>query len=217
MILALLLAAAEPQTAIDAERAFAADAQRIGQWTAFRKYAGFYAVMFVPKAVNAREWLRNKADPPRSVDWQPAQSFQACDGRTAINVGPWQRPDGTFGYFTTVWLYEDQLISGPRWLWVYDAGDTLKTPMVAPAEPEVRRAVCEGIPATADDPSRYAIPSAPSPDAPEAQEAKLHSRDHSLRYDYSVDAAGNRQFKAWLWNGRAYEKVIEQIVVANAQ
>ena len=39
MILALLIVAAEPQTAIDAERAFAADAQKLGQWTAFRKWA----------------------------------------------------------------------------------------------------------------------------------------------------------------------------------
>ena len=45
MILALLLAAAAPQTAIDAERAFVADAQTLGQWTAFRKYAADDAVM----------------------------------------------------------------------------------------------------------------------------------------------------------------------------
>ena len=38
MIAALLLAAAAP-TAVDAEYAFALDAQRKGQWTAFRKYA----------------------------------------------------------------------------------------------------------------------------------------------------------------------------------
>jgi hypothetical protein len=37
MIETLLIAAAEPaMTAIDAERAFAADAQKMGQWTAFR-------------------------------------------------------------------------------------------------------------------------------------------------------------------------------------
>lgn len=38
MILALLLAIAEPATAIDAEHAFAADAQRLDQWTAFNKW-----------------------------------------------------------------------------------------------------------------------------------------------------------------------------------
>ena len=50
MIIALLLAASSP-TALDAERAFAADAQRIGQWSAFRKYADRDAVMFMPQAV----------------------------------------------------------------------------------------------------------------------------------------------------------------------
>ena len=46
-----LLAAAPVPTAVDAERAFARDAQRIGLWTAFRKYADRDAVMFTPQAV----------------------------------------------------------------------------------------------------------------------------------------------------------------------
>ena len=44
MIAALLLAAAAP-SALDAEQAFARDAQRIGQWSAFRKWAHRDAVM----------------------------------------------------------------------------------------------------------------------------------------------------------------------------
>ena len=41
MLLAAQVAAAAPapQTAIEAERAFAADAQKLGQWTAFRKWS----------------------------------------------------------------------------------------------------------------------------------------------------------------------------------
>ena len=45
MIAALLFAASVP-TAVDAEFAFARDAQRIGQWTAFRKWADKDAVVF---------------------------------------------------------------------------------------------------------------------------------------------------------------------------
>jgi hypothetical protein len=63
MIAALLLAAAP--TAVDAEYAFARDAQRIGQWTAFRKYADRYAVMFTPQAVWARDFLKGKRTRPR--------------------------------------------------------------------------------------------------------------------------------------------------------
>ena len=65
MIVALLLAAAAapaakapPMTAIDAELAFARDARRIGQWSAFRKWADNDAVMFTPQAVSNRSRIR---------------------------------------------------------------------------------------------------------------------------------------------------------------
>jgi hypothetical protein len=105
MILALLLAAAEPpMTAIDAERAFVADAQKLGQWTAFRKYAADDAVMFVPQQVNAQAFLKDRKDPPASVYWWPGKSFVSCDGSYAVNTGPWVRQYGkAVGYFTTVW------------------------------------------------------------------------------------------------------------------
>ena len=83
MILALLLAAAPvsaPMSAIDAERAFAADAQKNGQWTAFRNSAAPDAVMFVPEKVNAQAWLKDRADPPVSVFWWPGRSYVSCDG-----------------------------------------------------------------------------------------------------------------------------------------
>ena len=60
MIIALLVVAAAPaapppkpapMSAIDAERAFAADAQKIGQWTAFRKWSTPDALMFTPQPV----------------------------------------------------------------------------------------------------------------------------------------------------------------------
>src|SRR5215210_73251 len=116
MITAVLLAAAVP-TAIDAERAFARDAQRIGQWTAFRKYADPDAVMFVPQAVWARDFLKDKKDPPRAVEWWPARSFVSCDGRTAVNTGPAFRSGKAYGNFTTVWQRERG-----SWRWVYDNG-----------------------------------------------------------------------------------------------
>ena len=92
-MLELLLAAAT-LTAVDAERAFAADAKRIGQWTAFRKYADETAVMFTPQAVWAHEFLAGRKDPPRSVRWAASNSWVSCDGRTAINRGPAQTGAG---------------------------------------------------------------------------------------------------------------------------
>ena len=139
MITALLLAAASMPSAIDAERAFAADAQRVGQWTAFRKYADRDAVMFTPQAVWARDFLKDLKNPPKAVRWWPAHSFVSCDGRTAINTGPWVRPDGSHGYFTTVWQR-----SGKQWRWVYDGGDALKGAAPVPPRPQVHRATCAG-------------------------------------------------------------------------
>ena len=219
LFLAALAAAeqAPPKTAIEAEYRFAEDAQAMGQWTAFRKWAGFAAVMFVPQVVNAQAWLRDRKDPPQSVKWKPAASYQSCDGKTAINVGPWTRPDGSFGYFTTVWVLEEGLKDGPRWLWSYDAGDTLATPMPAPAVPVIRRASCAGIPERAPGELRRNIPAAPSPDSPEPQQAQLHSRDRSILYDYAVEPSGARTFQAFLWDGQGYAKILEQDVAAPAQ
>ncbi len=121
-MLSLLLAAAAAAapTAVDAERAFAADAQRIGQWSAFRKYADRDAVMFTPQAVWAHEFLKDRKDPPKAVAWHPTQSWVSCDGRTAVNTGPAFRDGKAYGNFNTVWQREKG-----DWLWVYDAGSPL--------------------------------------------------------------------------------------------
>ena len=74
MIVALLLAAFSMPSAIDAERAFAADAQRLGQWTAFRKYADRDAVMFTPQAVWARDFLKGRQNTPKAGRWWPARN-----------------------------------------------------------------------------------------------------------------------------------------------
>ena len=116
IVAALLIAAAPVSSVIDAEYDFARDAQRMGQWTAFRKWSDRDAVMFTPQAVWARDFLRGKKDPPRSVRWWPARSVISCDGRTAVNTGPWVSGDGKkHGYFTTVWQRDKG-----AWRWAYD-------------------------------------------------------------------------------------------------
>jgi hypothetical protein len=70
VILAFLLAAAAPATAVDAERAFAAMAQTEGQWAAFRAFAASEGLLFVPEQVNAQEWLKEAgASPDGSLVW----------------------------------------------------------------------------------------------------------------------------------------------------
>jgi hypothetical protein len=136
-----LLAAASIVTAVDAERAFSADAKRNGQWTAFRKWAGQDAVMFTPQVVWAQQFLKELKDPPKAIDWAPADSWVSCDRRTAINRGPWTSASGnSHGYFTTVWVRERG-----GWRWGYDGGDSLAQPMALPATPRVVHAACSGL------------------------------------------------------------------------
>ena len=79
------------------ELSFARTAQEKGQWTAFAQTSTDQAVMFVPEAVNAHEWLKKRANPAEAVRWQPHEVFSSCDGSLAVTRGSWQRPDGTFG------------------------------------------------------------------------------------------------------------------------
>ena len=209
MITALLLASAPVMTALDAERAFAADAQKIGQWTAFRKYADHDAVMFTPQAVWVREFLADRKDPPRSVKWAPAHSFVSCDGRTAVNTGPWWAADGVHhGYFTTVWQR-----SGRDWRWVYDGGDAETGPLPPKPVAQAHRASCR-----AKAPGAPIIP--PPPLTPKQarttpeDNGRGQSADKTLGWDWKVEKSGARRFRVYQWNGTRYTEVIHNDVPA---
>jgi hypothetical protein len=202
MIAALLLAASVP-TAVDAEYAFARDAQRIGQWTAFRKYADRDAVMFTPQATWARDFLRDRKDPPKSVTWRPTDSFVSCDGRTAVNTGPWFKPDTKpGGYFTTVWQR-----TARDWRWEYDGGGPLKSAPGPAGKPRVHHAAC-GTKA----PGAPVIP--PPPLSPKQarttpeDNGRGQSADKTLGWDWKVDKKGGRKFRVYLWNGARYAQVL---------
>ena len=204
MILALLFAAASTPSVIDAERAFASDAQRMGQWTAFARYAAKDAVLFTPQAVWARDFLKGRKNPPRSVRWWPAHSFTSCDGRTAVNTGPWVGADGKHhGYFTTVWSLE----GGRQWRWSYDGGDDLSgpTPPVTPAQ--VHRASCAG---RAPGPPVLPPPPLTSKEARTTPEdnGRGMSADKTLGWDWKVEKGGARKFRVFQWNGIRYAQVL---------
>lgn len=126
-------------TVLDAERAFAADARTLGQWTAFRKWAAPDATMFVPQPVNAQAWLKDRKDPPRAIDWWPTAAWMSCDGTLAADTGGWRQPDGSVGYFSTVW----QRQADGGWKWVLDHGDVLAKPRTRPIFTHVGKAVCQ--------------------------------------------------------------------------
>jgi hypothetical protein len=202
MIAALLLAATVP-SAVDAEYAFALDAQHMGQWTAFRKWADKDAVMFDPQAVWARDSLKGRKDPPHAVRWWPAHSFVSCDGRTAVNSGPWIAADGKrHGYFTTVWQRTDS-----DWRWEYDGGAPQAGAAPRPPEPQVQRASCSG--------KAPGAPIIPPPPLTAKQALKTpvdngegQSADKTLGWDWKVDKQGGRKFRVYQWNGHGYAQVL---------
>ena len=202
---ALLLAAATGPTAIDAERAFAADAQRIGQWSAFRKYADRDAVIFTPQASWARDFLKGRKDPRRSISWRPAFSYVSCDGRTAVNTGPWFGVGGHVGgTFTTVWQ------KTPRgWRWVYDGGGPLAGPSSRRVMPTVHRAACTGKPIGAPiaAPPRLSNRTAQTT---RADNGRGESADRTLGWDWRVDTRGKRRFRLFEWTGRHYTEVLNR-------
>ena len=210
MIAVLLLAAAAPPTAIDAERAFAAHARKAGQWTAFRDYAEPTAVMFNPQAVWAQEFLKGRKDPPSSVQWWAARSFVSCDNDMAVNTGPWRNASGTNGYFTTVWVRQ----KNGGWKWSVDGGDALKSPLARPARPAVRRASCSGLNRLRRIYAATTPPTERIAGKPPADAGQGRSADGTLSWSWTVSKDGARHFQTRLWNGRRYVTVLDQHVAA---
>jgi len=208
MIASLMLAAAI-SGAVDAELAFARDAQRVGQWTAFRRYADADAVMFTPQAVWARDFLKGRKNPPRSVRWRPSASFSSCDGRTAVNFGPAFTAEGkAYGTFTTVWQ------RGARgWRWVYDGGGPIEGNPTIEGRPTVRSAACTG--KTPGPPIAPPPPLTPRQARNTPQDnGRGQSADGTLGWDWVVTKEGARRFRAFLWNGAIYEQIVYQQVAA---
>jgi hypothetical protein len=199
MLTLLLLAAADPETAVDAERAFYRSAQAEGQWTAFRKFMVPEATLFVPQPSRAEDVLPAK-NPPIAVQWWPAESYVSCDGSVAVNTGPWVRPKGS-GYFTTVWERQPD----GRYKWSVDGGDELAVPRALPEQPQVRRAACKGLRG-----KQVGVIFAPG----EGKRGQGVSHDGTLAWAWRVMPDGSRTFTAKLWNGRKFETVVRNEIAA---
>jgi hypothetical protein len=163
------------------------------------------AVMFTPQAVWARDFLKGRKDPPRAVEWWPAQGFTSCDRNTSVTRGPWRLPSAT-GAFTTVWQRQKA-----GWRWVYDAGDEAAAGRIPPRRPKVRTASCRGKPPGPPTPPPPALTSAQARTTP-TDFGRGQSADRTLGWDWKVERDGTRQFRTYLWTGRRYETVLNQRV-----
>jgi len=197
--------AAVTPTAADAERAFSRDARMRGEWTASRQYAGRDAVMFTPQAIWARDFLRGRKDPPAATLWSPNASYVSCDGRMAVNTGPWRSADGRqSGFFTTVWEQK-----GGRWQWISNGRHTLGSPIVARRVPVVRTGSCNG--RAPGPPLMKAPPAKPGPGGVAPDDfGRGRSADRTLGWEWRVGPNGSRQFRAYLWTGRRYTVALDQ-------
>ncbi len=194
---------ANPSAVIAAELAFAKLAQDKGQWTAFRETSTGEAVMFVPQRVVAHTWLKGRADPPVAVRWQPHQVWSSCDGSYAVTHGAWQRPNNTVGYFTTIW----QRQKDGRHKWVLDHGDALPFPLDPPEMIAGKVAECGPKPAFP-----LKAPPPPPPGWLPGQAA-----DNPLVWNTIVEPDGARRVVVSLWNGKAYDVVLDEAVAAEAK
>jgi hypothetical protein len=222
-LVALLLAGG---TVADTDRAFAASAQREGQWTAFRTYAASDAIMFAPDKVDASRYLANMPDPAESVKWQAAQSITSCDRSLAFTTGAWTNKGGAaHGSYQTIWRAERG-----GWAWIYDGGHD--GPAMSGAATLVeQQASCDGAPAVAPAPadSTDGVPIAPDAlnagmfASDEPPPAALHvgtelasggSTDRSLLWRINALPDGDkgaRLLRLWSWDGRRYTLAVADL------
>jgi hypothetical protein len=192
---------ANPSALIAAEIAFARAAREKGQWTAFDKFADDEAVMFVPQPVMAKDWLKGRNDPAQPVQWEPYDVWMSCDGTLGVTKGEWHGPDGSVGYFTTIWKQQKK----GDYRWVLDQGDTLAEPLEKP----------DWLSATvADCPKRRGGP--PPVEAKEPDEKRRaagmdgsgQSDDGTLSWAYHVTADNARTLSVSLRKGGEMTEVL---------
>lgn len=193
----------DPSSVIAAEIAFNRLAQEKGQWTAFAETAADDAVMFVPQKVLAKEWLKKQANPAASVRWSTSVVYVSCDGNLAASTGNWTRPDGSVGYYSTIWRRDKK----GRWQWIMDHGDRLTTARAAPEFLSGKVATCK----------RGPQGDAPAPPAPVKKgDMPPPPPDESLVWRADVAPDGSRQVTVQMWTGAAYETVIDDRVKAGS-
>ncbi len=98
--------AADAQSVVATEAAFAKRAAEIGNIPAFREFAAPGVIMFLPEPMVATDYLA-KAEWPGRIDWRPDFVAVSSAADLAVSSGPsqWTTKDGVDpGYFMTVWV-----------------------------------------------------------------------------------------------------------------
>ena len=126
---ALVLTAADPvatpQTLVDLELRFAADAHRFGTRAAFMKHLSEGGVIFSPGPVNARLTWEARTPQPGVLAWTPQFAELSGGGDMGWTTGPWAfhrdsvaKDPVAWGQYLTVWRHTER----EGWKAVIDGG-----------------------------------------------------------------------------------------------
>jgi hypothetical protein len=205
---------ANPSALVAAEIAFARTAREKGQWKAFDEFADDEAVMFVPEPVRARDWLSGRKEPAAPVQWQASQVWMSCDGTLGVTKGGWQQPDGSVGYFTTIW----QRRKKGDYRWVLDQGDTLPPSQAVPNSDTLSASVADcARPGERSEPEALVVEGKAPKTAP-GMDGKGRSKDGTLRWSYHVNADHSRSLSvSLLKNGTMTEVLRSDVAAPKAQ
>lgn len=121
---------------IAAERAFAAEAGRIGWVEAFLAFSTDDAIVLGAAPENAHEALSgidpaNRGD--TSLTWGPDFAGVSRGGDIGFTTGPYNGGGAAFGQYFTVWRRQDD----GGWNWIYDGGTNQRTPTTVSPDGEV--------------------------------------------------------------------------------
>lgn len=106
-----------------AERAFAADAARLGTPAAFLAHLAGDALVFMPEPEAGRRVYGARKDDGSLLSWEPAYVELAASGDFAVSTGPWSwraagaEAPAAFGHFLSLWVRR-----GGRWQVRLDMG-----------------------------------------------------------------------------------------------
>jgi hypothetical protein len=196
---------ANPSALVAAEIAFARTAREKGQWKAFGEFADDDAIMFVPDPVRAKDWLSGRKEPAAPVQWQPHQVWMSCDGTMGVTKGAWQRPDGSVGYFTTIW----QKRKKGDYRWVLDQGDDLEQPLKEPQMLSASVADC----ARGQGGDELLVERDRENGVPD-MDGRGRSKDGTLTWRYHVDPDKSRWLQVSLLKNGAMTEVLRSDVAA---
>lgn len=208
---------ANPSAVIAAELALARDAAARGRWAALDEAAASDAVVFAPRLVWAKPWLKGRGNPAPAMRWQPVAVWSSCDGSLVVSRSSWSAADGRSGWLARVWQRQGD--GSYKWVAELDGQLAQATPEPDMIAAEVADCAVRVRPPEEDGPRRPGKPPKPPKppklkDLPPLDPARHGgaSGDGTLRWEASVASDGTRRLMAiWRKDGREQAILDERV------